>query len=249
MLVSLEINKIQEIVSNMKKTISVCLFAASLAAFATGSLAQKPVATQINQEPAIRNDSTAIKRFTRFADALRAQPDATGYIFVYGGPATSAGETDAEIKRIRKYMVEHLRMDTNRIVIIDGGNRKTSQKEFWLVPLGADEPQPSPNMPPPAIKIDEYGTVNEETEMLKLDAFVVEIQNRPDVQGYIIVYGGRKRHSHDFDRTVKRMVNYLVGIRGADPARLIFVSGVRKKTPAYELWIVPPGSTPPVPSN
>jgi hypothetical protein len=233
----------------MNKLISICLLAVSMWALALAAPAQKPVATRLDQDLTVQNEATKIKRFVRFRDALLADADAMGYIIIYGGPGASDIETAAEAARTREYLVEHLRVDTNRVVILVGGNRKTPQKEFWLVPQGADEPRPSPAMPPPAKKVDEYGAVNQETEMAKLDSYVIELQNSPDTKGYIIIYRGRKGHLHDFDINARRIRHYLIKIRGTAPARLIFVSGGSKRKPAYELWIVPPGATPPVPNK
>ena len=98
-----------------------------------------------------------------------------------------------------------------------------------------------------AVKFDEFGLVNSESEMLRLDAFAVDLNNRPNDEGYIIVYAGRKSRSTETKTAIKRMLNYLVRRRGQNPDRLKMIDGGRRKTPLRELWLVPESAPPPKP--
>lgn len=95
---------------------------------------------------------------------------------------------------------------------------------------------------------DEYGAVNTEDEMVRLDNFTIALQNSPVDTGYIIVYGGRKSRVGDAKAVIKRTLNYLTKMRGIDAARIKAIDGGLKKLPSHELWVVPEGATPPKPA-
>ena len=99
-----------------------------------------------------------------------------------------------------------------------------------------------------ASKFDEYGAVNTEDEMARLDNFTISLQNIPGATGYIIVYGGRKSRVGDAKAVIKRTLNYLTKMRGMDAARIKAIDGGLKELPSRELWIVPEGAPPPKPS-
>ena len=98
---------------------------------------------------------------------------------------------------------------------------------------------------PQARKVDEYGSVNEENEMARLDGFAVELMNDPGAQAYIVAFGGKKNKPADTKVTIERMRTYLVKTRGVDPSRIVTASGGNRENPTYQLWLVPPGATPP----
>jgi hypothetical protein len=84
----------------------------------------------------------------------------------------------------------------------------------------------------------------------RFDNCVIELQNRPDAQIYLIFYQGTDRASqrtNTVERLQRRTLDYLVRTRGVDPGRIQMVKwGTRAKT-TVEIWIVPPGAQPPVP--
>ncbi len=175
-----------------------------------------------------------------------------GYIYVYAGSASPAGETDKNIKLIRKYLVMQRGIDTNRLVIADGGFRETSQVQSVLVLPGTEPPKPSPSVvarpvQASAVKVDEFDVGNAESEMLRLDAFTNELQNRTDADGYIIVYAGRKGRSREAKMIAKRMLKYLVKQRRVDSTRIKTIDGGKKEKATVELWAVPHGAAPPEP--
>jgi len=104
--------------------------------------------------------------------------------------------------------------------------------------------------PPTARRFDEFESSSFDDDKARLDAFVIELQNNPDSQGYIIMYQGTDRESlrnRKVSVLTKRTLDYLVKSRGIDPRRIQIVDwGTRLKT-TYDLWIVPPGAQPPVP--
>lgn len=108
------------------------------------------------------------------------------------------------------------------------------------------------NKPPPPgpRKFDEFESLSFDDDKARLDAFVIELQNNPDSQGYIIMYQGTDKasmRSRKVEVLSSRTLDYLVKARGVDPRRIQIVqAGTRLKT-TYDLWIIPPGAQPPVP--
>ncbi len=84
----------------------------------------------------------------------------------------------------------------------------------------------------------------------RLDNYAVALQNRPDVQGYIIVYQGPKvgKKVVDADKMAKRSLDYLVKVRGIDPRRIVVTNGGNREATMGDLWVVPPSAQPPVPT-
>ncbi|CAN5743598.1 hypothetical protein BH20ACI4_BH20ACI4_29950 [soil metagenome] len=100
-------------------------------------------------------------------------------------------------------------------------------------------------------RFDEFESQAFDDDKARLDSFVIELQNNPDSQGYIILYQGTDSTSMRSRRVEvlnKRTLDYLVNTRGIDPRRLWIVEGGTRLKTTYELWIVPPGAQPPVPA-
>jgi hypothetical protein len=100
---------------------------------------------------------------------------------------------------------------------------------------------------PPNPTKDEFGEIARDDEKARLDNFAIELQNNPGAQGYIIAYGGRRSKYGDGKRRSERARDYLVRTRGIDASRVIAVDGGFHESGSTELWLVPPGATPPRP--
>jgi hypothetical protein len=114
---------------------------------------------------------------------------------------------------------------------------------------------------PEARKFDEFGDVGCEDEKARLDNFANELQNNPDVQGYIVFYGG-KRHlsptAHnsrpalprrgEAEARAGRLRPYMSDTRGVDANRIVVINGGYRDRWAAELWVVPKGANPPAPT-
>ncbi len=101
---------------------------------------------------------------------------------------------------------------------------------------------------PTPFKFDDFDSRTFDDDKARLDNFAIELQNRTDSQGYIIVYGGVSKRSMGAERIGTRTVDYLVKTRGVDGRRLSTVNGGYRQKTGYELWIIPPGATAPAPS-
>jgi hypothetical protein len=87
-------------------------------------------------------------RLDNLAIELQNSPGSQGYIIAYAGRSSRAGQADRLIKRAKDYMVNQRGIDASRISVINGGTRDTDYFELWVVPQGAEPPQPTPTAQP-----------------------------------------------------------------------------------------------------
>ncbi len=103
---------------------------------------------------------------------------------------------------------------------------------------------------PKSYRFDDWEATAFDDDKARLDAFATELLNKPDSQGYIIMYQGTDKRStkvNSVDKLSKRTLNYLVQSRGVPPNRLVITNWGQKAKTSYDVWIVPPGANPPVP--
>jgi hypothetical protein len=90
-------------------------------------------------------------------------------------------------------------------------------------------------------KIDQFGNINAEDAMARLDRFALELQSHPDSRGIIVasntVRGNVPRGT--FLRKAYGYQNYLVRTRGVEAERISVVEGERKPETRFELWTLP----------
>ena len=98
---------------------------------------------------------------------------------------------------------------------------------------------------PEATKVDEFESVNEEEEMARLDNFALRLMNSPIDQGFVVVYSSKSGKQSESKAVIERFRTYLVKTRGVDSSRVTTLDGGKKEKPGRELWLVPPGATPP----
>ncbi|MET0650436.1 MAG: hypothetical protein ABW208_27830 [Pyrinomonadaceae bacterium] len=101
--------------------------------------------------------------------------------------------------------------------------------------------------PPNPTKFDEIGEIQRDDEKARLDVFAIELQNSPGAQGYIIGYGGSNRRFGTGAQRAQRARDYVVQTRGIDASRIVTLDGGPRTTGSTQLWLVPPGATPPRP--
>lgn len=98
-------------------------------------------------------------RLDNFANELQNTPEAQGYIVFYGGkgrqhPARPnsrlalprRGESEARAARLKPYLHESRGIDSNRMMVVNGGYRDRWAAELWIVPKGANPPAPTPTV-------------------------------------------------------------------------------------------------------
>ncbi|MCS6873530.1 MAG: PEGA domain-containing protein [Pyrinomonadaceae bacterium] len=103
---------------------------------------------------------------------------------------------------------------------------------------------------PKSYNFDEFVSRSFDDDKARLDNFVIELQNKPESQGYIIIYQGTDKISrtrNKADVLAKRTLDYLTKVRGIDPRRIVITqSELTKEKTTYQLWVIPPGGKPPV---
>ena len=94
-------------------------------------------------------------------------------------------------------------------------------------------------------RADEFGEIQRDDEKARLDNFAIALQNEPGAQGYIITYAGRRSRPGYAQKHGAFARDYLVNTRGIEANRIITLDGGYRESVSVELWIVPPGATPP----
>lgn len=94
-----------------------------------------------------------------------------------------------------------------------------------------------------ARKFDEYGDINCEDAMARLDNLAITLQQEPGTKAYFIIYRGRKLPGRalPYPSAIK---SYLPR-RGIDADRILIVDGGEREDMWVETWIVPAGASAP----
>ncbi|HEX8423419.1 MAG TPA: hypothetical protein VF634_08410 [Pyrinomonadaceae bacterium] len=98
----------------------------------------------------------------------------------------------------------------------------------------------------PPVKFGEYVTRDLSANKAQLDKFVLALQQDPTAQGYLIAYGGRTSRAEDAQKAADNATDYTINVRKMDGARTLSGVGGYREQPTVELWIAPPGATPPL---
>ena len=122
-----------------------------------------------------------------------------------------------------------------------------SHRAEYLKALGEGH-KPANKSERDAIKFQEFGDINCETELAYLDVLVLQIQNDPNSMAYIIIYGGKKGKRNEAKARAARMLYYLVKNRGMDPARIKTIDGGYRETLSGEFWIAQADDAAPKPT-
>jgi hypothetical protein len=83
---------------------------------------------------------------------LQNEPAASAYIIVYDGRHSRRGEVQGWMDCIKNYLVERRGMDSNRIMIVNGGYRRTKAVELWLVTPADTPPKATPTVKPKDVR-------------------------------------------------------------------------------------------------
>jgi hypothetical protein len=95
------------------------------------------------------------------------------------------------------------------------------------------------------LPFDQYGDVNIENEMARLDNFAIQLQNDGTAQGHIFAYAGKRTYPGEALQRVQRAKDYLVNVSGIEPERVVAVDGGYRTEFSVTLIIAPRGAAPP----
>lgn len=127
------------------------------------------------------------------------------------------------------------------MVFICSAMEYAANQSKYLAALGEGK-----RTPRPARKFDEFGNINCEYELAKLDGLTIELQNDPNSTAYMIIYGGKTGKRNEAKARAARMSYYLTKSTGVDPERVKIIDGGYRDTLSGEIWILRPGDDSPV---
>lgn len=190
--------------------------------------------TQVNEGEIITYTSdTAYSGSSALSYTWTVSPDSARILSGAGTPTITVDSTALGGQRI-----------TATLVVDDGsGNlicRQTAQASTFV-----------PRTPPresPSRQFDVCCSCSLDDQKARLDNLAVELQNDPSTTSYVIAYGGRTSRVGQADLLGSRARDYLVTQRGIDQSRIVVLNGGFREEDCVELWVVPRGATPPVPT-
>src|ERR1051326_8587042 len=92
---------------------------------------------------------------------------------------------------------------------------------------------------------DEFSGFNCEDVKARLDNFAIHLMQEQNLQGYIIVYGGKRVWRGETQAWINASREYLVKTRGLAKERLTIVNGGYRESITMQLWIIPKDANPP----
>lgn len=90
-------------------------------------------------------------------------------------------------------------------------------------------------------KIDQFGNINAEDAMARLDRFGLVLRSHPESRGIIVASNtiSQREPRGTFLRLAHGYLNYLVKSRGVEAERISVAEGERKPQIRFELWTLP----------
>jgi hypothetical protein len=189
-----------------------------------------------------------------FAEKLFNQPKLRGYILAYNEPRMGRGSFLRRIYGVGRYLTEARGIETNRVVVADGGFRENFVTQLWLIPEGAEPPLIAPTLPQPTVVASSAYKFDEEClncapavglylygldEGLKF--YAEELRKNPDSRGLIIVRPDRNVSVRKALKEARSAKSLLVKKYGVDANRIIIKSDRSRNdgTAVAEMWVVP----------
>ena len=96
-------------------------------------------------------------------------------------------------------------------------------------------------------KFDEFGDINCEDELARLDNLAITLMNDPTLQVHVVFYGGRTGPRNEALARAARIKSYLMLTRGIEAGRVIPIDGGYRNELSGELWLSLRGTGAPVP--
>jgi len=195
------------------------------------------------------NCEDVLARMDNFMTQLQNDPSATGYIIIYGKPRQIAF-----VERETRNWIKIRNFDPSRLVFIRGsGTGEKAEIELWLVPPGANPPEPSPQSEP-----EETAEPEEKVEITKpyifgskfadgiegcnsdydIELYAETLKANPKSRGNVVIYETSQNNFRKAEKDV------LVELKGSGIARKkikIFYAKVKPNQlrEGIELWFLP----------
>jgi hypothetical protein len=91
-------------------------------------------------------------RLDNFVVEMKNDPNAVGYLIVYGGRVSVRDIAKTRALRAKGYLAKKGNLTPDRIVWVDGGYREDLTTELYIGPRGATAPSPSPSVDSAEVK-------------------------------------------------------------------------------------------------
>lgn len=206
----------------MVRILFLILIVMSSVAFA--QTAKNPKAIKFAEFERATNGFVKMK-MDAFLIELSNNPNAQVYIINYG----TAREIASRETQLRN-AINFYRSDSARITLVRGGFWKVVKTELWIVPSGADVPQPKTT----AEKVDEFGKTTNRDIRLRIGNLFAELKKNLNHRGYIVEYGSDK------DVLVReKQIRRYISLRRYELSRITFVRSGFSNEIKTELWIIP----------
>ncbi|HKS26208.1 MAG TPA: hypothetical protein VJS44_00240 [Pyrinomonadaceae bacterium] len=209
-------------------------------------------------------------RLDNFAIQLMEEPTATGYLIVYGPEGKGAGTGESRLRITEDYLVNTRGVDPARFKAVYGGRYKEmngSATEMWIVPEGAEPPEPQTYTNKAATftgLLTEYNT-DESLHAVYEDAgtgpafgdsplagLSDALRQQPDKVCYVVAFNSSDAAPGSWRRAAREVSGRLESGQGIAADRIKIIYGgyrqleKRSGSARVQLW-VGPANVPPVP--
>lgn len=202
-------------------------------------------------------------RLDNFAIELQSVPDAVGYIIVYGVEGETSGTAGYRLRFVKEYLVNVRDIADERIKTIYGGpyrKKDESFSELWVVPPGAEPPEPVKFKNDAAtFKGRFYESEAWDGDIVEYDpgtgppvgdttvaGFAEVLRLQPSLAAYVVAYDGKEAAFGAWRRVGERDAEHLHERYGIEASRVKVLFGGYKKETTVELWALPKDATPPL---
>lgn len=216
-------------------------------------------------------------RLDYFASELQKKPDYKGFFLVYRSRRDLPGLSYRYAHRMKGYLLTSRGLEKERVVAVDGGESNCLTQELWIVPPGTTPTPRTDAYQRNFVDSDSVRKFDELTwgddsapgvSMGELEAYLTSLQAEPRARAYLIADTGYyiqrgsfkedgklRRHSDTYqdppgtaNKVLTQARRLLTKTFHFSPSRIRLMDGGYRKRGALELWIVPRGEHPPIPT-
>ncbi len=224
--------------------------------------ASSPADTQARQldrfGPIPYCDHTA--RLDNFAVELQKNPAVRGYIVAYGGRIDAPAVVRSWLAREIDYLVNMRGVDAARFVAVEGGlrDRDELEVELWIVPEGADAPEPRATLTEETRKAFRGKLYEFQTSEDYFDpcgeygcpryyvSFADWLKAAPELHGYLVVYTDKDSTPGAWRRIARREQQHVLTNSQLESNRITIINAGAGATSKVEFWVLDADAPPPV---
>src|SRR2546421_8443983 len=249
----------------MVRRIPPVIFALLFVSFASGTSAslcpqtQGQAARKVDEFGDIQlSDLKA--RLDNLGVQLQNEPSTRGFILVNRSRRDPAGLSYRYAQRSKGYLVNTGGIAKERVIAVDGGEADCLRQQLWIAPAGTAPPAPADVYPrnfldtDSARKFDEFSWGGDErssdVSADDLEAYAAALRSEPRARAYVIAYNGRYMADPPSAarKVLTRLQRLLIKEFHFSASRIRLIDGSYREWGTLELWIVPRGAYPPVPT-